>query len=105
MEAQRQLVEMNEDLVGDAPHGIHGDSCKERVARLCEKLHEDAQQRVDDHHRDRPGQDRGQGHVGTAIGQQIRRPFERIGHGNGDELGDQQQSHGTKHARLQVGTV
>ena len=42
MEAQRQAMQMDEDLVRQAPHGVHGDSCEERVAALREELHEGA---------------------------------------------------------------
>jgi hypothetical protein len=42
MKAQRQIVQVDKDFVGDAPHRMHRDRGKQGVAPLGEKLHEAA---------------------------------------------------------------
>ena len=106
MKAQRQAVQMHEDLVRKAPHRIHRDRCKQRITPLREQLHERTQQTVECRQGNRPSKDGRHALLLCAtLGQRIGCPLEREGHSDGHELGDQKKAHCACHAQSQIRPV
>ncbi len=97
MKAQRQKVKVDEDIVGEPAHRIHGNGGEDRIARLGQGRHRDPQQAVEQGQRQRPGDEAEYMMRGGMADQPVGRPFERIRYGDGDELADQQQSEGREH--------
>ncbi len=60
MEAQRQPVHVDEDVVGEPPHRVHRNGGEQPVTQLREERHEDAQKPVKNRQRDRTGEQRRQ---------------------------------------------
>ncbi len=107
MEAQRQVVHVDEGAEGKAPDRVHRHLGKHRVAALRERAHKDAHAAVSDRHgdgrRDHPAEPAGGG--GGVPRQRVGCVFEGEGNGDGCELGGEQERHGAQHAQLQVAAV
>ena len=107
MEAQRQLVEMDEDFVGEAAHRVHRHRREQGVAPLLGQRHQNAHQAVERGERQRPGERAHRRRAGAADGgrERVGRPFQRVGRGDGHQLRGDHQHHRQAGARLQVGAV
>ena len=107
MEAEAELMQVDEDLLGQTAHRVHGDGGEERVATLRGEAHEDAQDAVERDQGDGPEEQaehivRGLG-VGARLARHgVRRPLERVGHRHRDELGDQHEREGDVDPLAQV---
>jgi len=107
VEAQRKLVEVDEDFVGEAAHRVHRHRREQGVATLLGERHQNAHQAVERGERQRPGERAQGGRPGAADRRRERvgRPFQRIGGGDGHQLRGDHQHHRQAGARLQVGAV
>ena len=107
VKAQRQLMEMDEDLDGEASHGVHRHRGEQRVAPLLRQRHEDAHQPVEHCQRDGAGQRARQGgRQAKSVGRQrVRRPFQRIGRRDRDGLGREHQRDREDDAKLEIDAV
>ena len=104
MEAQRQLVEMDEHLVGEAADGVHRHGGEQRVAALLGQRHQDAHRAVKRGQRQRAEQ-RARRRRRPAGGQRIGRPFQRIRRGDRHQFGEDHQHDRQADPRLEVGAV
>ena len=106
MEAQRQLMHVDEGAEGELAHRILSDAGKQRVAQLVEaELHQPHDIVGDDQHDWRQQEGRQRRRRLGVTSQRIGRPFEEVGTGNQCQLGDDQKHGRPHHPRPQVGTV
>ena len=106
MEAQRQLVHVDEGLVGELADRMLADAGKQCVTQLVEANLQDPGEIIEDDKRDGAEQEGRQKtcHIDPAI-QRIGRPFEEIGDEDQDKLRDDQEDGGPDHPHLQIEAV
>ena len=110
MKAQRELVHVLEGAVGEPPYRVHGDLGEDAVAHLGEHRHQDARPAIGNGHedwgRERPNEPcRRRDRRAPLAGQRVGSPLEGEGHGDGGELGGEQQQHRHGDAKLEVAAV
>ena len=109
MEAQRELVQVGENLDREAAHRVHGDRGEQRVARLLGQRHRHAQDAVEAGQRDDAGERLGQGKIGGRMPvrrrQRVGRPFEGVGDCDRDEFRGDHQDDRQQNPDLQVGAI
>ncbi len=108
--AQRQVVHVDEGLIGEIADGVLADAGEERVAQVVEHVHQDAADAVGDDQHDRNGDEHRQADceraaAGAWLGQRVGRPFVGVGHQHGDNLGGDQNGQRQHDAELQVRPV
>ena len=110
MKAQRELVHVLERAVGEPPYRVHGNLGEDAVAHLREHRHQDARPAVGNGQHDRGGERpneprRGRDRRAPLPGQRVGCPLEGERHGDGDELGGEQEQHRHGDAQLEVAAL
>ena len=88
-------------------HRVHGDGREQRVAPLLGQRHDDAQDPIEDGQRNRTEKNaRQRDRVECKLaGDRVCSPLIGVGNCDREQLGEQHQGDGQKHAQLQISAV
>ena len=107
MKTQRQAMQVLEYFDRQSAHRVHGDGREQRVAPLLGQRHDDAQDPIEDGQRNRAEKNaRQRDRVECKLaGDRVCGPLVGVGNCDREQLGEQHQGDGEKHAQLQISAV